>query len=382
MIGLNFNQLRKEANFRYGLIHVRNNVESIAFYGGEEREKAQTRGKFAQLFANFNLLIGAERNLNFLTTGYNYLVVIIPSIVIAPLYFSGKVHFGVISQADMAFAQVLGALSVVVTSFQDLTAFIAQTNRLATFSEALETPTAHQSDGNRIEFQPSESVEMRDLCVQTPDYKTTLLQKLSTEIKPGESILVMGPSGSGKSSFLRAIAGLWDSGSGSIKHPDLQDMLFLPQRPYMMLGTLRSQLLYPRTESNVTDCELAEILNRVNLSDLAQRVGGLDVEIDWANYLSVGEQQRLAFARIFLAKPKFAILDEATSALDVQNESRLYAELKKLGTAYISVGHRASLAPFHNQVLDLDGSGGWSIRPATQVVAANPAAAHLGAQVN
>ena len=156
----------------------------------------------------------------------------------------------------------------------------------------------------------------------------------------------------------------------------------MPQRPYMMLGTLRSQLLYPRTESNVTDCELAEILNRVNLSDLAQRVGGLDVEIDWANYLSVGEQQRLAFARIFLAKPKFAILDEATSALDVQNESRLYAELKKLGTAYISVGHRASLAPFHNQVLDLDGSGGWSIRPATQVVAANPAAAHLGAQVN
>jgi vitamin B12/bleomycin/antimicrobial peptide transport system ATP-binding/permease protein len=176
--------------------------------------------------------------------------------------------------------------------------------------------------------------------------------------------MIVGESGSGKSSLLRAIAGLWYAGSGTIFRPPPGDVLFLPQQPYMLLGTLRSQLLYPNHELAVSDNELLDLLARVNLADLADRFGGLDVERDWHKVLSIGEQQRLAFARLLLTRPRFAILDEATSALDSANEASLYRQLTEIDTTLVSVGHRAAILQFHTRVLELTGDSDWKAHPA------------------
>ena len=171
----------------------------------------------------------------------------------------------------------------------------------------------------------------------------------------------MGASGCGKSSLLRAIAGLWSSGSGTIVRPAADQILFLPQRPYMVLGTLRDQLLYPNTHIETDDQHLKQLLEQVNLADLAERFGGFDAQRDWADVLSLGEQQRLTFARLLLQKPKYAILDEATSALDTENEARLYQQLQAIGTTFLSVGHRSTLTEYHQLVLELSAAKTWQV---------------------
>lgn len=358
LIGLNFIRLRREADFRFGLIHVRNNVESIAFYRGEEQETFQIKRRFAEVIKNFNLLIGWQRNLGFLTTGYSYFVVIIPSLIIAPLYFAGQVKFGVITQADMAFTQVLAGLSLIVSQFESLSSFIAVINRLGSFEEALDKHAAEESNG--IDTGTSSELTFNNLSVVTPDRKHTLVTGLTGSIARNGGLLVVGSSGAGKSSLLRVIAGLWNTGTGAVTRPPLSEMLFLPQRPYMVLGGLRAQLVYPYEDHKFTEVEMRAALEKVNLKDLPERLGGFEVEVsDWSNYLSMGEQQRLAFARVLLHKPKFAVLDEATSALDIQNERKLYLTLQASGISYISVGHRPSLLAFHDQVLELRGDHGF-----------------------
>ncbi len=366
LIGLNFNQLRKEADFRFGLIHVRNNVESIAFYQGEDKEQKTIVARLQAALNNFNVLIGWQRNVNFLTTGYNYFVVIIPSLVIAPMYFAGKIQFGVISQADGAFAQVLAALSIVVSQFSDLSGFIAVINRLGVFVQALDEAERQPPEGSgTIVRSVGDQVKLAQLSLPTPDLKRVLAHDLSLSVAPGKGLLIVGDSGVGKSSILRAIAGLWTSGSGSITHPEMGNILFLPQKPYMILGSLRSQLLYPNNKP-VSDAELHQVLEKVNLGNLPTAFGGLDAEMDWSTVLSLGEQQRLVFARLLLHKPRYAILDEATSALDERNEERLYSLLSKTNTTFVSVGHRRSLVGYHESVLALNGDSTWRIMPAEE----------------
>jgi putative ATP-binding cassette transporter len=366
LVKLNFDQSRKEADFRYNLIHVRKNAESIAFYGGEGQESARVRDRLSSALMNFNLLIGWTRNLQFLVKGSDYFTVAIPFLVIGPLYFAKQVELGTISQASMAFGQVLAALTIVVSEFSTVSQFTAYVKRLASFTEALEPKVSSGSANDSIKTTVAERIALHDLTLKTPDHQRVLIDHLNLTVDECSRLLVMGRSGRGKSSLLRAIAGLWTAGKGTIERPGIDQVFFLPQRPYMVLGTLRDQLLYPFAGKDVTDAQLEEILRTVNLPDLVKHSGGLDAELNWADALSLGEQQRVAFARLLVSRPKFAILDEATSALDAENEAHLYETLTSIGTIFISVGHRPSLRKYHQSVLELTGETGWKVTPSSE----------------
>jgi len=358
LVRLNFNQLKYEADFRYSLIHVRDNAESIAFYQGENPEAARISDRFRSVLRNFNLLIGWQRNLSFFTTAYSYLPVVLPFLVLFPQYFGGKIEYGDMVQANFAFTQVYAALSLIVSQIDEVTSFGAGVQRLSTFSEAL---GRDRTSVPGIDCRDADRFAMDRMTLLTPNRTRTLIYNLSMELKPDQNLVVVGQSGVGKSSLLRAVAGLWIQGSGIVKRPPLSELFFLPQKPYMLLGSLRDQLLYPKLDRKITDEELETILQTVRLSDLPGRVGGFDAELDWADVLSLGEQQRLAFARLLIHQPEYAILDEATSALDRENEANLYGKLRKLGIHYISVGHRESILDYHDRVLDLRGRDQWRL---------------------
>jgi vitamin B12/bleomycin/antimicrobial peptide transport system ATP-binding/permease protein len=358
LVGLNFNQLRYEADFRYSLVHVRDNAESIAFYQGEKPEIAQIGDRFQKVLGNFNLLIGWQRNLSLFTTAYSYLPVVLPFLVLFPQYFSGKIEYGDMVQANFAFTQIYAALSLIVSQMEQLTNFAAGVERLSTFADAI-TPAPSPVPG--ITTDQADRFALNNVTLLTPDRNRTLFQGLSMDLSGRDNLVVVGQSGVGKSSLLRAIAGLWTQGSGLILRPALREIYFLPQKPYMLIGSLRDQLLYPKMEQLIPEDELRRVLQSVNLADLQERSGGFETELSWADVLSIGEQQRLAFARLIINRPGFAVLDEATSALDSENEAMLYRKLREQDIHYISVGHRSSILDYHDYVLDLRGLDQWQL---------------------
>jgi putative ATP-binding cassette transporter len=367
LIGLNYLQYEREANFRYGLVRVRDNAESIAFYRGERRELRDLRARLGGVVGNMMVLIRWNRNLAFFTTGYNSLALILPLVIVAPLFLRGEVEFGKIAQASAAFATFLAAVSMVITQFERLSQFAAGVTRLGGLWEFLDERDVEddleQENAEQIEINEDEkTIVLEDLTVTVPGGGRELLRDLNFRLPPGKSLLVMGESGAGKSSLLRTIAGLWNSGAGKIGRPPYRSMMFLPQRPYMVPGSLRAQLEYPESGQQNDEETMHEILETVNLPELAERVDGdFEREADWANMLSLGEQQRLSFARLLLKKPAIAFLDESTSALDEPNEDLLYRYLRKHRYTYVSVGHRSTLLKHHDWLLRLNKDGSWEL---------------------
>lgn len=374
LVALNFFQLKREADFRFSLVRVRENAESIAFYRGEAPESLNIKRRFADAFENYNRIINWQWFLNLFQYFYSSVTLILPGIILAPQVLSGEIEVGRVVQAAGAFAAIFAALTVIVNNFDSLSRFAAGVSRLDKFANSLENSAlAHTHDSEVITTHEGERLVLENLSLQTPDYKRTLIVDLSMKVIPKEGVLIIGASGGGKSSLLRAIAGLWDAGNGTIIRPPLNEIFFLPQRPYMIIGTLRGQLQYPSNKKS-TDEELLDVLEDVNLADLPERFGGLDIESDWGKILSLGEQQRVAFARVLIAKPRYVILDEATSALDSKNEDKLYQKLLDSGATLISVSHRLNILKFHKHVLNMIGDGCWQISLAKDMDAGAPKA--------
>ena len=369
LIALNFRQLRREANFRFSLVRVREHAEPIAFHDGEAREMATLQRIFTALYGNFQQILRWQFKLNLFQYAHRFLTIVLPTIIIANDVLSGELEVGRAIQAAGAFAAILSALTVIVEHFEKLSRFSAGIERLHAFSQALDDEAARPPsiDGEaaqQIHTAHGFELSLDRVTVFTPSHEHLLVQELTLAVRPGEGLVIAGTSGTGKSSLLRAIAGLWTTGSGVVVRPAGSDMLFLPQQPYLPLGDLRCQLTYPHTERDISDEELLQWLDRVGLPTLAERFGGLANELDWSRVLSVGEQQRLAFARALIVKPRYLLLDEATSALDAGNEERLYGQLAGLSITPISVTHHPAVLKHHHRVLELPGNGGWTLHEA------------------
>ena len=353
LTGLNFNQQRYEADFRFGLVRVRENAESIAAYAGEADEKRALTARFFNVWNNFHKLMIYRKRLTWFITGYHQMAIIFPIMVVAPRYFAGLIEFGIIFQTSSAFGQVQRALSWFVSSYSEIARWRATLDRLTSFHAAIEAARTEATSGQGIARESSTHKEFAfsDTTIQLPDGKV-LLGHVSAVVRPGENTLVTGPSGIGKSTLFRALSGIWPFGSGVVKVPAAARVLFLPQRPYLPIGSLRDAVAYPTAGQGFDDATLKEVLTACQLPEMAERLNEVD---HWAQRLSTGEQQRIAFARALLNRPDWLFLDEATSALDETMERELYGLLARRlpNTTLVSIAHRPSVRAFHQHRLAL-----------------------------
>lgn len=356
LIRLQFDSTVAEADLRRGLLHVREHAETVAFYRGEHTEYAQVNSRLGRAArGQWNVL-----RYHCWTAAIGELMNAIwnmaPFFLIAPLFFAGKIDYGAIAMTTASAAVMMRALTTLSAFVPTLTAMAPGAVRLAQILERFDTMDAERRLDRlgTLTHQHGDHVEFSSVSLYTPGGERRLTRQVDLSVRQGERLIIMGPTGAGKSSVLRAMAGLWRCGSGTITMPPPQHCLFLPQRPYMMLADLRTQLLYPRGPNDMDEQDLRQILRRVQLPDLADRHGGLSAVRDWSKVLSLGEQQRIAFARVLTCQAKYVFLDEATSAVDITTEKILYHLLLENAVTYISVGHRPTLLDYHDTVLMLE----------------------------
>jgi putative ATP-binding cassette transporter len=361
LIRLNYDQLDKEANFRARLVHVGENAASIALLRREGRLKARLLDRLEQLTTNFQRIIRVNRNLGYFTTGYNYLIQIIPALVVAPLFIHGQVEFGVISQSAMAFGHLLGAFSLIVTQFASISSYTAVIARLGGLREAMDN--ARPPVIPEIECCDSCGVlAFEGLTLRSRRRNRTLVDRLNVTIPIGTRLLIRTQSDSTKHVLFRATADLWDKGEGRILRPCLDDMMFVPERPYLPPGTLREALLHTGQEKLVSDEQILATLHALNLESVLRRVGGIDVERKWGDLLSLAEQQLIAFARVLIAAPSFVFLDQPSRALNVLQVNELLRRLRERNITYLTLGDDDDLS-LYDQLLEIAEDGSWKLTP-------------------
>ena len=361
LVRLNFNQQRYEADFRFNLVRFRENTEGVALYRGEADELRGFRERFAAVVNNWWGIMRQRKRLTGFQSGFAQIAIIFPFVVAAPRYFRGEIQLGGLVQTASAFGQVQDALSYIVSSYTELAEWRAVVERLAGFGRAIERAHAEAAvEGIRRTEKDGAALALKDVDLLLPGGRP-LMQGVDLTFRRGDNALISGPTGSGKSTLFRAIAGIWPFGRGEISMPAHGRVLFLPQKPYLPIGTLREVVSYPNLPGAVDDAVLRETLEAVGLTEMG---GRLDESAHWALRLSPGEQQRIAFARALVQKPDWLFLDEATSAVDEVGEARLYTLLRDRlpNTTLLSVGHRSSLRSFHTRQLVLTPNG---LEPAT-----------------
>ena len=347
LVGLEFNQQRTEANFRFALVRLRENTEGVALMGGEAQERAGLAGRFGAVFGNWVLLSKRKKLVNSLVNGYAQLAVIFPFVIAAPQYFTTAMKLGDLMQIVGAFSQVQNSISWFVNQYQSLAAWRATVTRLSGFEDAV--AEAHAAGLSGLRAVPAGEPALEDVTVRLPN-GDTLMEAARITFPAGRSTVITGRSGSGKSTLFRVLAGIWPFGTGVVRQPD-GSSLFLPQRPYIPLGTLRGALCYPAPPERFPDRDVRDALEDVGLGRLGSE---LDVEENWPQRLSGGEQQRLAIARALLLRPDWLFMDEATASLDPDAEAELYGLLRRRlpGTTIISVAHRPAVARFHDAAME------------------------------
>jgi putative ATP-binding cassette transporter len=352
LVPLNFRKQLFEGDFRFSLVRVRENAESVASYGGEQVELGVFRKRFQNVADNFRQIMKRQMRLGSFTSSFAQLAFVFPILVVSPRYFAKQITWGGLMQVANAFCYVHDRLTSIISAYPDIVSWLAVTERLSSFDLQLREIHDAAEAGQRIAIRRGgANFTVEDLDLDLPD-GTALLRGISCQLSRGSGLLISGPTGAGKSTLLRAIAGIWPFGSGNIRIGEGRTLL-VPQRPYLPLGTLANALAYPCTDSEgFTTAQLAAALGEVGLGSYASQ---LDVVDNWGQRMSLGEQQRLAFARVLLAEPALLFLDEATSALDEPGEARLYGLLKSTTwqPTVISVGHRTTLIKFHDAILDL-----------------------------
>lgn len=351
LVKLNFIQQRYEADFRFSMIRLRESAESVAFYRGEAQEGRVFKHRFKLLLDNFWQLVNKQKQLVFLNSGYSQIAIIFPFVVAMNRYLSKEVSLGGLMQVASAFGRVQDSLSYFVDMYSSIAQWQAVVMRLTYFGRHMHEVSQQAEQFHVERFATSEAVSVEQLQVNLPD-DTVLLQDISFTLQPGRNVLIKGVSGSGKSTLLRALAGIWPFVTGKINLPKTEELMFIPQKPYIPLGSLREALLYPGKKP-LSDEELLYLLDLCQIGYLRDK---LDLVADWSHVLSVGEQQRLAFVRAHIQEPKWLFLDEATSALDEDTEAAMYALLAErlTQTTLVSIGHRSTLNKYHELMLVID----------------------------
>jgi putative ATP-binding cassette transporter len=358
LVLLNFNQQRFEADFRFSMVRVRENSESIALYGGEKHEGVHLRDRFNILMENFWRIMRRRKRLSWLTNTYSQAAVVFPFLMAAPRFFAGEMHLGGLMQTVGAFAALHGALSYLITSYPEIARWHAVIDRLSSFTrimDRLQEGSEIPQGVERVQI-PEKVLRADSLSVSLPNGKV-LVKDLDLNIAPGTHLLITGPSGCGKSTLIRSLAGIWPYCNGTISLPRSSSIMFMPQKPYLPLGTLRTALCYPHPDGHRPE-DLQKVLEKCGLGYLAVL---LDKDDNWSQVLSLGEQQRLAFSRVLLVKPDFIFLDEATASVDEKSEAVLYEMLTRNlpHCAVTSVGHRSSLLAWHSEKLTFEGDANW-----------------------